>query len=152
MKCLSVAQPFADLIISGRKTIELRTWNTNFRGEFLVHAPLKVRNDDCARLGITKKLPTGVIVGKATLHEVRRYESATALDNDRNLHHAAVEFGDRTIYGFLLKSPKVFDAPIPYKGMLGLFEARLVGAASDHNEIVRDILDEEHRYRLIGRH
>ncbi|MEK6867048.1 MAG: ASCH domain-containing protein, partial [Thermoproteota archaeon] len=27
MKCLSVSQPFADLIISGKKTIELRNWN-----------------------------------------------------------------------------------------------------------------------------
>ncbi|MFB5646865.1 MAG: ASCH domain-containing protein, partial [Candidatus Nitrosomaritimum yanchengensis] len=46
MKCLSVSQPFADLIISGNKTIELRNWNTAFRGEFLIHAPLKIRIED----------------------------------------------------------------------------------------------------------
>ena len=44
MKCLSVSQPFADLIILGKKTIELRKWNTNFRGELLIHSPLKIRN------------------------------------------------------------------------------------------------------------
>ena len=38
MKCLSVCQPFAELIVQGKKTIELRKWNTKFRGEFLVHA------------------------------------------------------------------------------------------------------------------
>ena len=35
-KCLSLREPYAELIIvSGRKTIELRKWNTRFRGEFL---------------------------------------------------------------------------------------------------------------------
>ena len=38
MKCLSICQPFAELIVQGKKTIELRKWNTKFRGEFLVHA------------------------------------------------------------------------------------------------------------------
>ena len=38
MKCLSLKQPFADLLALGKKTIELRKWNTKFRGEFLFHA------------------------------------------------------------------------------------------------------------------
>jgi hypothetical protein len=37
-KCLSLKQPYAELLISGKKTIELRSWDTKFRGEFLVHA------------------------------------------------------------------------------------------------------------------
>ena len=41
MKCLSVCQPFAELIVQGKKTIELRKWNTKFRGEFLIHAAKK---------------------------------------------------------------------------------------------------------------
>jgi len=36
MKALSVRQPWASLIASGHKTIELRTWNTKFRGEFVL--------------------------------------------------------------------------------------------------------------------
>ncbi|MGI0083073.1 MAG: ASCH domain-containing protein, partial [Nitrosopumilaceae archaeon] len=61
MKCLSVSQPYADLIVQGKKTIELRTWNTKFRGEFLVHAPFKIKKDACKRLGIDEtKLRTGV--------------------------------------------------------------------------------------------
>ena len=38
MKCLSLKQPYAELLVSGKKTIELRIWNTKFRGEFLMHA------------------------------------------------------------------------------------------------------------------
>jgi len=50
MKCLSVSQPYADLIVKGKKTIELRTWNTKFRGEFLVHAPLKIKKNVCIKM------------------------------------------------------------------------------------------------------
>lgn len=37
-KALSILQPWAWLIVNGHKDIENRTWNTEFRGEFLVHA------------------------------------------------------------------------------------------------------------------
>ena len=75
MKCLSISQPFADLIVSGKKTIELRKWNTNFRGEFLIHSTIKIRIEDCKRLKITKKLLTGVIIGKAELYKIKKYDN-----------------------------------------------------------------------------
>ena len=50
MKCLSICQPFAELIIQNKKTIELRTWNTKIRGEFLIHAPIKIRKEDYKKL------------------------------------------------------------------------------------------------------
>ena len=36
MKALSLRQPWANLIASGEKTIETRTWKTNYRGEILI--------------------------------------------------------------------------------------------------------------------
>ena len=92
MKCLSISQPFADLIISGKKTIELRKWNTNFRGEFLIHAPIKIRKEDCKRLKIKKKLVTGVIIGKAELYEVKKYNSVKEIKTDQKLHLASKKF------------------------------------------------------------
>lgn len=38
MIALSIKQPWAWLIASGIKPIENRTWKTNVRGEFLIHA------------------------------------------------------------------------------------------------------------------
>lgn len=38
MACLSVQQPFASAIILGKKTIELRTWGTRYRGPIAIHA------------------------------------------------------------------------------------------------------------------
>lgn len=36
MKALSVKQPYADWIASGRKTIEVRSWPTQHRGDLLI--------------------------------------------------------------------------------------------------------------------
>ena len=146
-----MSQPFADLIISGRKTVELRRWNTNFRGEFLVHAPLKIRVEDCRRLGAGKKLVTGAIVGKAELYDVKRYNSKKEVREDQGLHLASKNFHDAG-YGFLLKNPKAFRIPIPLKGRLGFFEAGLPKARIRSREIVSEIIDEEYRYQWIGHH
>lgn len=36
IKAISVKQPWANLIASGEKTIETRTWATDYRGELLI--------------------------------------------------------------------------------------------------------------------
>lgn len=38
MKALSVRQPWAYLIASGKKTVECRSWRTNYRGPLLICA------------------------------------------------------------------------------------------------------------------
>jgi hypothetical protein len=38
MKVLSVRQPWAWLLVAGRKDVENRTWNTKYRGPLLIHA------------------------------------------------------------------------------------------------------------------
>ena len=39
MKALSIRQPWAWMIARGIKPVENRTWSTNFRGRFYIHAP-----------------------------------------------------------------------------------------------------------------
>ena len=151
MKCLSVSQPYADLIVQGKKTIELRTWNTKFRGEFLVHAPFKIKKDACIRLGIDEtKLRIGVIIGKAEIYDVKVYNSVSELKSDYKKHFATEEFL-RHKYGFLLKKPQELRMPIPYKGSLGFFNVHL-GTKVKENDIKSELFDEEHRYQWIGRH
>ena len=151
MKCLSVSQPFAELIILGKKTIELRKWNTNYRGELLIHAPLKIRKEDAKRLKMDKKFVTGAIVGKVEIYDVKKYDSQKQIKSDQKFHFASKNFHDRT-YGFLLKNAKAFRVPIPYKGQLGLFEAKLPKTKIKNKEIVSDIIDEEYRYQWVGHH
>ena len=38
MKALSIKQPWAWCIVTGRKPVENRNWPTRYRGQFLVHA------------------------------------------------------------------------------------------------------------------
>src|SRR5579863_8262625 len=125
MKCLSVSQPYADLIINGKKTIELRTWNTKFRGECLIHAPIRIKDEACDRLGIEKSnLRTGVIIGKVEVYDVKLYNSLEELRQDHDKHHFDEDVF-RHKYGFLLRKPQALRVPISYKGSLGFFEAKI---------------------------
>ena len=151
MKCFSVSQPFANLIAAKQKTIELRKWNTNFRGEFLIHAPLKIRTEECKRLKINEKLATGAIIGKAELYDVKKYNSRKEVREDKKFHLAGKSFHDRT-FGFLIKNAKMFRIPIPCKGQLGFFEVDLPKTKIKNKEMVSDIIDEECRYQWINRH
>ncbi len=38
MKVISIKEPFATLIMSGKKKIETRSWKTKYRGELYIHA------------------------------------------------------------------------------------------------------------------
>jgi len=116
MKALSLKQPWAELIVSGKKTIELRKWNTHFRGEFLVHASQSPRKDGMERFGFTE-LPLGCIVGKATLVDVKKYVNKEELTADFDKHCATKDFWEGKIYGFLLKNAQRIE-PVPLKGKL----------------------------------
>lgn len=152
VKCLSVSQPFADLIVKGKKTIELRKWNTKFRGEFFIHSPIKIRTKDCKRLEINKaNLRTGAIIGKVTIYNVKTYKTKKEYIDDKKDHLASSDFSDRK-YGFLLKKAKEFRISIPCKGKLGFFDVELKDVSVKDEEIASDLFDEEYRTRWINHH
>ena len=117
VKALSLKQPFAELVVSGKKTIELRKWNTKFRGEFLIHASQSPDKNAMQRFGYTQ-LPTGGIIGKATLKEVKHYVNTATFWNDQEKHLASLEWGT---YGFVLENPQRLPF-ILCKGALGFWE------------------------------
>ena len=151
MKCLSISQPFANLIIQGKKTIELRRWNTHFRGEFLIHAPIHIKKADCRRLKIKEKLVTGAIIGKAQIYDVKKYNTVSEIKKDSKKHLASKNFLNNK-YGFCLKNAKPFIIPIPCKGKLGFFDVKLKKPKVTTKEMITDLIDEEYRYQWIGRH
>ncbi|MEP6576419.1 MAG: ASCH domain-containing protein [Nitrososphaerota archaeon] len=120
-KCLSLKQPFAELVVTGKKTIELRKWNTKFRGEFLVHASKTVNKEACERNKINPdSLITGAIVGRAILYDVRFYDSGRSFLQDRKKHFAGTGYAG-PVYGFLLRGARKFRKPFVMKGKLGFF-------------------------------
>jgi predicted transcriptional regulator len=151
MKCLSICQPFAELIIQNKKTIELRKWNTNFRGEFLVHAPIKIRKEDYKKLKIKENLTTGAIIGKVELYDVKKYESLKEIQEDSNQHFSTKKFQKKT-FGFILKNSKPLRIPIPWKGQLGFFDVELSKVKTKNNKIINDMIEEEFTYQWVGHH
>lgn len=117
MKALSLKQPFAELILQGKKKIELRKWNTNFRGEFLIHAS-KILDKEAMKKFNFKELPTGCIVGKANLTDVKKYNNDKEHINDDDKHLASSIWGN---YGFILSNVKRIK-PIPCKGSLNFWD------------------------------
>lgn len=117
MKVLSLKQPFAELVVSGRKTIELRKWNTKFRGEFLIHAS-KIPDKNAMKKFEFNNLPCGFIIGKARLVDVKKYDKGKEHNKDKTKHLADSAWGN---YGFILKDAKRLKL-IPAKGKLGFWE------------------------------
>ena len=150
MKCLSICQPFADLIVQGKKTIELRKWNTKFRGEFLVHAPKNILTEECKRMNVSPSgITTGAIIGKVNLVNVKKYGSDKELKDDKKKHYS-VSNHTKNKYGFILEKPKKLRVPIPYLGKLNFFEFR--PDETKNNDIKIDLFEEEHRYMWINHH
>lgn len=78
MRQLSIKQPWAELIASGRKTIELRSWSTSYRGPILVVASLQRAREWPEFDG-----PRGAAICLVDLVEVR---PATAADANDGVH------------------------------------------------------------------
>jgi len=123
MKVLSLKQPFAELVISGKKTIELRKWNTKFRGEFLIHASKVPDKKSMEKFGFKEnELPLGFIIGKATLVDVKNYPNEKEHSADKDKHLADNFWGN---YGFVLENPQRFEKPIPARGNLNFWDFEL---------------------------
>lgn len=118
MKALSLKQPWAELILLGRKTIETRKWKTDFRGEFYIHASKSCDREFMERFGL-ENLATGALVGKAELVDIIEYKNEEEFlrDNDK---HLAGELKFRR-YGWVLRNVRRIE-PVAYIGRLGLFE------------------------------
>lgn len=130
MKALSIRQPWAWLIVHGGKDIENRSWSTNFRGRFLIHAAAGMTKAEyqnayefCRAAGVIKPpygfpfnpdmLQRGGIVGAATITDCVAQSDSPWFCGE---------------YGFVLQdaAPCTF---VPYRGQLGWFD------------IPRDVLD-----------
>lgn len=126
MKALSMKQPVPELILQGKKTIELRHWNTQFRGEFFLHASMNELNSFGFSHEELKILPHGFLVGTANLVNVI---GIPTLDEFKALHnkHLANDswFIPEKTFGFVLENPYRLEKPIPMKGQLQFFETGL---------------------------
>ena len=120
MKALSIHQPWADLIVDGKRKLEIRSWTTGHRGALLIHAGLEVDWPECGRLGVTPS-EKGAIIGATELisiHEIteQKWEVLRPL----HLEIGPRPYGENT-FGLFLKNAYRFKKPISFRGALGLF-------------------------------
>ena len=126
MKALSIRQPWAWLIAAGHKDIENRSWNTKFRGKFLIHAGKKT--DELAWWSTL----TGSYIQQFMNHykELSKtgYEGLGAIIGEAEIVDVVTE-SDSIWFngpkGFVIKNAKLFDKPIAWKGQLKFFEVAL---------------------------
>jgi hypothetical protein len=121
LKCLSFRQPYAQLVVDGRKSIETRRWNTNFRGKFFIHASKAIDKQSATLLNIDcSKLTKGAVIGLAFLYGVKKYTAKEDVLADKDKHFS-INFSAPK-YGFLLKDARKLNKPIPMPGQLGFFD------------------------------
>jgi len=103
MKALSVRQPWANLIASGQKTIETRTWQTSYRGELLI---VSSRRPDI--------YPAGCALAIVTLVDCRPMRSIDWIDACCDPYPGA--------FAWVICDVRKID-PIPTRGAQSLYDS-----------------------------
>jgi hypothetical protein len=118
---LSVRQPWASFIISGLKSIELRSWSTEYRGWLWIHAG---KRPDTGALGIfglaARDFRTGGLVGIAYLESCELIRTAAQWDSMRNDHRSPGAFVSG-VYAWRFVDVLALSDTIVCRGELGLF-------------------------------
>lgn len=140
MKALSIRQPWAWAILHAGKDVENRTWGTDFRGEFLIHASKGLGKQECRDAIMTvvdiaphaydlwpgyETIERGGIVGIARVVDVRLNRA----------EHAKSPWEVPDQFSFVLADAKPLPF-VPCSGLLGFWNvppellARIEGAAA----------------------
>lgn len=133
MKALSFHQPRAEQIILGQKTVDLRSWQTAYRGPLAIHAAATRRDDRCRDLGFTPEtLAYGAVIGRVELVEIRLLDAETYVALQPQ-HRSEAPFPGAPCYGWVFANPERLPEPLPVMGRRRLFEAP-IGESTERQE------------------
>lgn len=134
MKAISLWQPWASLVVLGKKRIETRSWATSYRGPLLVHAAKRWGPDERAicwerpfvdalaefvgTMPGDRLLPLGCIIGMVNVTGCILTTAANVPAGDEYY------FGDYAPgrYQWHTSDAIAFAEPIPWKGSQGFFD------------------------------
>lgn len=144
MKAISLWQPWASAVARGAKTIETRSWRTNYRGPLAIHAAK--RKVICELIhygsmwgwrgalglrdtGTIFDIPFGAIIAVCELIDCRPTGTFTVDELDTHRGQGAYVWDERMLgnfepgrFGWILRGARPFPEPIPYRGRQGFFE------------------------------
>jgi len=133
MKALSFRQPWAELILQGRKTMDLRTYNTHYRGVLAVHASQTMETEMCGEHDLNPdNLDSGGVVGTVELLDVIPLDEAAY--NEHLDAHLAGRRRREGLYGWVLARPERLPKFVPARGRTNIFNIDLDLAASESLE------------------
>ena len=127
---LSVKQPWAALIVAGKKTIEVRKWATAIRGRVFIHAARGADSRRAAWAAITEDLRPlaafrGGLIGAADLTGCVRYRTVAEFAGDAARHaNDPAWFEPPCMYGFTFRGGE----PVPFvscKGSVRFFRVEI---------------------------
>jgi hypothetical protein len=105
-KAISLKQPWANLVASGKKTIETRKWTTAYRGELVICSSQKPQIN-----------PAGYALCIAELYHIEPMKKKHEKKACIKTYPGA--------YSWFLKNIRPIKPPIPIKGRLGVFDLNL---------------------------
>ncbi|MFO0928182.1 MAG: ASCH domain-containing protein [Gemmataceae bacterium] len=127
---LSLKQPWAALLVHGLKRVEVRRWDTRFRGRLLIHAARQPDERPEAWRHVPPHLAEaaqlcGGIVGAGELHDCKWYTDPAGFAADQLLHlNDPAWFVAGGLYGLCFRSAN----PLPFhrvRGYVRIFQLEL---------------------------
>ena len=122
MKALSIHPLFVDMIINEEKTIEVRTWKTNYRGDILICSTAKKLKGTIPSHALCVVRLADVVPLK------KKHLNAACMSKMPNIES----------YAWILEDIRIIK-PIPIKGRLGLWNFE----PEDKIEYIPDVDTEE---------
>jgi ASCH domain len=118
--CLSIRQPWAELILLQRKKVELRQWSTRHRGWIWLHTGRTIDETACDRFGMSSPF-TGGFVGAFRLRDV------VGLDVERwevwRPSHLDAGPCQPNVFGWVIGQVVRLERPVTASGSRGLYRA-----------------------------
>ena len=139
MRAITIRQPWASLLVTGKKRYETRSWATSYRGPIAIHAsafPVRRTVDQLAKNGAwgflerldslfltphsLDELPIGAIVATGILTRCNAVDEAFL----SQLSAQETDLGDFSPgrFAWEFENITLLSEPVPAKGMLGLWE------------------------------
>ncbi|MCJ7805324.1 ASCH domain-containing protein [Patescibacteria group bacterium] len=105
-KAISLKQPWANLVTSGKKTIETRKWSTNYRGDLVICSSQNPKIE-----------PFGKALCIVELYDIKRMTKGHEKKACIKIYPGA--------YSWFLRNIRPINPPINIKGSLGIFDLLL---------------------------
>jgi hypothetical protein len=115
MKAITLTQPWASLVMDGRKQWETRSWSTRYQGPLAIHAAKEIDEAACRKFGYDPEtIPRGAVLGVVQL--VQCFEIGDWLIRQQTKKELSCGVWTAGRFAWNLAVGKRFTQPIPARG------------------------------------